>query len=92
MDKNTILKMGSNLITIVGFSILICTLYLLIKQLRIQAYQSVYQSSIIWDKYSAEHPEIRPYIYDGKTMPMPEDDPIDFHKVIGSVEMLWAFF
>lgn len=92
MDINTVLKMGSNLITVVGFPILIYTLYLLIKQLRIQAYQSVYQSSIIWDKYSAEHPMIRPYIYDGKPMPMPKDDPFEFYKVIGSVEMLWAFF
>jgi hypothetical protein len=91
MDIKTVLGLLSDLITILGLPFLIYSLFLLINQLRIQAYQSVYQSSIIMDKYHAENPEIRPYIYYGKAIP-DEKNVKEFNKVIGSVEMLAAFY
>lgn len=90
MDIKTVLDIGSALITIIGLPILILTLWLLIRQLRIQAYQAIYQSSISMDQYLAEHSEIRPYIFDGKEMPLEGIRERD--EVIGSVIMLAAFF
>ena len=80
----------SSLVTILGLPLLIWSLSLLVRQLRVQAYQAIYESILSIDQFMIEHSEVKPYITNGQIIP--DDDPVFKEKVMGSVEMLATFF
>jgi len=52
----------------------------------------IYDMMLELDRFFIEHPDLRPYIYDGKTLPdeYAEDTP-EHHRIIAAVEMVLDF-
>jgi len=84
------LNIVTNLVTILGLPILIGTIVLLIRQLRVQAYQAIYESALSMDQFLIEHSDLRKYLYGRKALP--DNDPDELERVSGAADMLLTFF
>jgi hypothetical protein len=84
------LNIVTNLVTILGLPILIGTILLLIRQLRVQAYQATYESALSIDQFLVEHSDLRQYLYEGKALP--ENDPDELERISAAACMLLTFF
>jgi hypothetical protein len=89
MDISAVLNIIANFVTILGLPCLICSILLLVKQLRIQAYQAIYDSVRDIDQFLVENSDLRAYLYEGKALP---EDPIERERVLGAADMLLTFF
>lgn len=89
MESSTLLSIITNIVTILGFPLLICSILLLVRQMRIQAYQAIYDSISGIDQFFVENPDLREYLYGDKALP---EDPKDRERVIAAADMLITFF
>lgn len=90
MNIQDALNIVTNLVTILGLPILIGTIVLLIRQLRVQAYQAIYESALSMDQFLIEHSDLRKYLYGRKALP--DNDPDELERVSGAADMLLTFF
>ncbi len=90
MELKAILEIVADVVSILGLPILIASIILLIRQLRIQAYQGVYDNMLSIDQFLVEHPELREYLYESK--PLPTSDPVEFNRIIAAADMMLTFF
>ena len=87
MDALTIL---ASLVTIIGLPILIWSIIMLSRQLKVQAYQAIYESILSIDQFLLDRPELRNFLYERE--PLPEGDPIKLQRILGAADMLLTFF
>jgi hypothetical protein len=85
-----ILDIIANLVTIVGLPLLIYTTYLLVKQLKLQTHQDVYQHIHAIDQYLVDNPSLRKYLYEGAALP--KDDPHELSRVLAAADMMLTYF
>lgn len=74
----------------ISLIVFIVTVLLLIRQLRIQTYQSVQQNLCVIDKCLIDHPELRKYINGNKQLPKEKNS--EYDRVNGMVEMILDFY
>ncbi len=77
------------LVSLLGFTFLIRQVRLNRLSLENQTRSSIYQLSYSVYRLFIEHPDLRPYFYDGK--PSPESEP-ERSKVLAAAELLTDFF
>ncbi len=70
--------------------VFIVTVLLLIRQLRIQTYQSVQQNLCTIDMYLIKYPELRKYINGNEQLPKQRN--LEYDRVNGMIEMLLDFY
>ncbi|CAN2043493.1 hypothetical protein GMMP13_100034 [Candidatus Magnetomoraceae bacterium gMMP-13] len=89
MNFITIIDAVSKLVTIIGFPLLIFSIILLVRQLRIQSYHAIYEAVQLIDQYFVEHPYLRKYFYEAEKLP---NDPKELEKILAVADMLMTFF
>ena len=89
MSISVTIDILSKAITIFGFPLLIYSIILLVRQLRLQSYQAVYEAIRNIDQYFVENPEYRKFFYEAKELP---DDQKEIEKILAIADMLMTFF
>ena len=82
--------MNNEMIGIISIVVLIASVVVLMRQLRIQTYQSVQQNLSTIGMCLIEYPELRKYI--NENVPLPEPEHEDYDRAHGMIEMLLDFY
>ena len=90
MDLEHTLNILASLVSILGLPIFISTAILLVRQLRVQTYEAIYESVLPIDQYLLENPSLRKYLYSGQALP--DSSSCEYDRVVGLADMMLTFF
>jgi hypothetical protein len=88
---NEVVGLVTNVVTILGLPVLIWSILLLVRQLSLQANQTVYESIMAIDMYFAENPDLRFYIYEGEALPS-KDERLQRERVLAAADVMLTYF
>lgn len=90
MDLKTTLDIIGSIVTILGLPVLIWSIFLLGRQLRLQVYQTVNETILEIDEFFTENYDLLPFVLEN--VPIPEDDPKLRLKVLNAAALLMDYF